>query len=119
MLDVKRRRLRMSYAVLAKKSGVSMPTVVRILSGRNPQASFASVLAIANVLGIDVKFEQKTPVEELRENQARRKARRLVGMVQGTSALESQALDEDEINEMTRRTVHELLAGSPRRLWEE
>jgi len=117
MLDDRRRKLGMSYAALAKRSGVSMTTVVRILSGRHPQASFENVWAIAEVLDVAVLFQPNTSDEEVRERQARRKAQQLVGMVQGTSGLEGQALEEEVIGQMTRQTVHELLAGSPRRLW--
>ena len=44
-LEKRRRDLRMSYATLAERAGVSMPTVVRALSGRHPQTSFANVFA--------------------------------------------------------------------------
>lgn len=118
-LNVRRRRLRMSCSVLARRSGVSMPTVVRILSGTYSKASFANVAAVAEALGIGIKFEPVTKIADLREAQARQKARRLVGMVQGTSGLEAQALDDDELTDMTRQTVHELLAGSSRKLWSE
>ena len=83
-LDLRRKKLGMSHAVLAKRAGMSMRTVVRVLSGSDPQAGFANVAAIAEVLGIEVKFTSKANVEELRERQARQKAQRLVGMVQGT-----------------------------------
>ncbi len=38
-------------------------------------------------------------------------------MVQGTSALESQAVDAATYQRLIEKSVHELLAGSPRRLW--
>jgi transcriptional regulator with XRE-family HTH domain len=115
-LDSRRRQLRMSYSVLAKRSGVSMPTVVRILNGRNPQASFANVLAVAGALGIALKSEA-VPLDEFLERQAEQMAESLVGMVQGNSALEEQAVDVKTIERMKRKTVLELLAGSAQRLW--
>jgi transcriptional regulator with XRE-family HTH domain len=118
-LNVRRQELVMSYAALAQRSGISMPTVVRALSGTSPNTSFASVVAIAQALGIRVELTLETPAADLRERQAEQKARRLVGMVQGTSALEAQAIDGDELRAMTRQTAHELLAGSARRLWSE
>src|SRR5437762_3222607 len=93
ILDDRRRELGMSYAALAKRSGVSMTTVVRILSGRHPQASFENVWAIAGALDVSVRFEPNASAEEVCERQARRKAKQLVGMVQGTSGLEGQALE--------------------------
>jgi hypothetical protein len=38
-------------------------------------------------------------------------------MVQGTSGLEAQAVDREALEQMIRRTTHELLAGPKRRLW--
>ncbi len=118
-LDLRRRKLGMSYAVLAKRSGVSMPTIVRTLSGANPDVSLSNLQAIAQALGASIKIEPQVDVLELREKQAAQKAKQLVRMVQGTSALEAQGLDEKTIEEMVRQMAHELLAGSPKRLWEE
>jgi transcriptional regulator with XRE-family HTH domain len=118
-LNVRRQMLKMSYAIVAKRSGVSTPTVIRILSGSNPNASFASVVRIAEAVGMGVKFEPETGVADLRERQAENKARRLSRMVQGTSGLEAQAIDADDLEGMTRQTAHELLAGSARKLWNE
>ena len=109
----------MSNAALAKRSGVSLPTVVRVLSGRNANASLQNVAVIAEALGLRLSLESDVDVAEVREEQARRKAQRLVGIVQGTSGLEAQALDDRVLGEMTRQTVHELLAGSPQKLWGE
>src|SRR5260370_39287117 len=118
-LDLRRKKLGMSHAVLAKRAGLSMRTVVRVLSGSDPHAGFANVVAIAEVLGMEVKFKSKANVEELRERQARQKAQRLVGMVQGTMGLEGQAVDRGALAEMVEQTIHELLAGSKRRLWSD
>lgn len=118
-LETRRRLLRLSYAALARRSGVSMPTIVRVLSGTHLQASFANVVAIAEALGMTVDVRSHIPVGEFLERQANEKAKRLVQMVQGTSGLEAQAVDDDALRQMTRQTVHELLAGSRRRLWSE
>lgn len=116
-MNARRRELGMSCAALAQRSGVSMPTVVRILSGNRAQARFENVLAIAEALGMTMRIEATTNVEELREAQAEEKAAQLIALVQGTSGLEGQGLDADTLAQMKRRTVHELLAGSKRTLW--
>ena len=46
-----------------------------------------------------------------------KKARELVGMVQGTSGLESQAVGQNQIEKMISQLVHQLMAGSRRKLW--
>ena len=40
-----------------------------------------------------------------------------MGMVQGTSALEGQAVTHADYQAMVESTYHELLAGSNHRLW--
>jgi transcriptional regulator with XRE-family HTH domain len=117
---LKRRReaLGMSYAVVAARSGVSEPTVKRILSGGVGAASFANVAAIAEALGASLGVEEIDP-DELCRRQARFKAERIARLVQGTSALESQAVSEEEYARLVERSYHELMAGSRRRLWSE
>ncbi len=58
-------------------------------------------------------------VSAFRREQAKTKAMRLARLVQGTMALEVQAVGTDVLEEMTEQSVHALLAGSGRRLWGE
>ena len=85
-----------------------------------------SIAAVARVLGMgairflddgSIKFDPAMSTQALRERQARKKAEWLVGMVQGTSALEGQAVSDAEYQAMVESTYHELLAGSDHRLW--
>lgn len=96
-----------------------MPTVVRILGGDSPHSSYENVAAIAAALGFSVELEENLGVNEVRERQARQKAQRLVGMVQGTSGLEGQALSGSEVADLTQQTFYELLSGSGRDLWSD
>jgi transcriptional regulator with XRE-family HTH domain len=118
-LDQRRKDLGMSYAALARQSGVSMASVVRILSGHHPQATFASVAVIAEALGMNLDATPRVGAHQLREQRAREMAGRLVKMLQGTSGLEAQALSREDVNDMMAQTMHELLAGSPRKLWRD
>lgn len=56
-------------------------------------------------------------IDEYRKQAAREKAVRIAKMVQGTSALEAQAVSSDQYERLIDRSYHELLSGSPRRLW--
>jgi transcriptional regulator with XRE-family HTH domain len=118
-LDERRRELGLSYELLSKRCGVSRPTVQRILSGRNAAASFANVVAIAESLGLGLRLESTIDTGDLERQQAERKAKKLVGLVQATSGLEGQAVDAGAIRSMVKQTARELLAGSKRRLWSE
>ena len=116
-LNERCRQLGMSHAVVARLSGVSLPTVQRILGKEDHDATLSNLLAVAEALGLGLDFQPEAKVDALREQQARRKAEHLVGMVQGSSALEGQAVDQDTYERMVQRTVHELLAGPNGKLW--
>jgi transcriptional regulator with XRE-family HTH domain len=114
-LESIRKQLGMSRATLSRRSGVSEATVHRVLSGAAFGATFDSVRDIARALGAEL--DVAVDVCAVREKQARLRAERLVGEVQGTSGLEGQAVDSEVRERMIAQTVHELLAGSDRRLW--
>ena len=118
-LDVRRRELDMSIEVLSRRSGVSVSTVMRVLSGHNPHVSLENVAAIADTLGMAVSLAPRRSALQMREEQANRKARRLAGIVQGTLGLEAQAISLTELEDMARQTAHQLLAGPSRRLWSD
>lgn len=116
----RRERLGMSYAVLAQRSGVSMPTLKRMLhagSGEKHSPRLDCLSAVLEALGMSLTAQPEITVEELRQQEAEAKARRLVGLVQGTSALEAQGLDQKEIERLIAEAQKQLLAGSSRRLW--
>lgn len=118
-LDLRRRQVGMSRATLARRAKVSVPTVHRILTGKEPAPSVATIEALADALGMAVQIVETIDAEEFRERQAKLRATQLVGMVQGTMALESQAIDRKTIESLTKRNATRLLAGSSRRLWDE
>jgi transcriptional regulator with XRE-family HTH domain len=118
-LDKRRRDLGLSYELLSKRCGVSRPTIQRILSGQYAEASFANIVAIAESMGLGLCLDSKVDARTLRREQAERKAKKLVALVQGTSGLEGQAVNEKAVESMIDQTTHELLAGSKRKLWSE
>ena len=116
-MEAQRRALGMSRTALARRSGVSLSTVKRILTEREPKASFDTVTQVARSLGMDVCVTPTASRDEMLLRQARTKARQIVGLVQGSMALEGQAVQQSAIDEMIDQTARELLAGSRRRLW--
>jgi len=107
----------MSCRLLALRSGVSLPTVQRILRDGGEHATYATVKAVAHALGMDLELRNTVDEQDFAERQARTKAEAIVRMVQGSSALESQAVDAETYRHMVDQTVHELMAGPRRRLW--
>lgn len=118
-LAQRRRELGMSIPVLAKRCGVSVPTVQRILSGNNPNASLAIVEAIAKALEVGLYCENKRSSDDVIEDAADKKAAQLVSLTQGSAGLEAQAVSDDFLNTLRRRTVHKLVAGSRKKLWND
>lgn len=116
---LKRRRLelKLSFAALSRRSGVSEATLKRMFSGACDSVSLRHVCEIAEAMGVSLNINANTSAIDFCEKVAEQKARYWVGVVQGTSALESQAVDEQAVASMVKRTVHDLVAGSPRRLW--
>ena len=116
--DRRRQDLGLSCAALAHRTGLSLRTVQRVLSGNEKDPGFSTVASLANALGVSMRFDEDD-LHEVRRKQAERKAERIVALVQGTSALEAQALSQQSMRDLKERTVHELLAGSSRKLWAE
>lgn len=116
-LDKRRQELGMTFEALSKRSGVPVSTLKAIFKKGVEHATFANVAAIADALGVGIEFANEVDSYELLHQQAVKKARELVGMVQGTSGLESQAVAPNQIEAMIQQLVHQLMAGSRRKLW--
>ena len=122
-LDNRRSRLGMSKAQLARRSKLSVPTIRRLLSGGENRPHLDTLAALATALGVEIHLAGTAQVHEaieaaaFRELQARRKATRLARLVQGTMALEAEAVNAEALQEIQEQNVHALLAGPPRRLW--
>ena len=116
-LDKRRQELGMTFEALSKRSGVPVSTLKAIFKKGVEHATFANVAAIADALGVDIAFQNDVESYELLHQQAVKKARELVGMVQATAGLESQAVAQSQIEKMIQQLVHKLMAGSRRKLW--
>ena len=124
-LERRRTQIGMPRKTIAGRAGVSVPTVHRILSGKELNPQLHNLDAIARVLGVVVTLVARLSVEpiedafQFRKKQATEKAKQVVKMVQGTMGLEAQGVSPSVLDQMLEQTVCELLAGSPRRLWSE
>jgi transcriptional regulator with XRE-family HTH domain len=116
-LNDRRERLGISCSVLAKRTGISLRSVQRILSGEETNPGFSTVASLAGELGVGIRFNDDVDVRTIRRRQAERKAERLVAIVQGSSALEAQSLSRETMRDLREKTISELLAGSDRKLW--
>ena len=117
LLERRRLELGISRPLLAQRSGVSLATVTRILTGGLENSSTANTAAVARELGMELRFEPIADSDDLMHREAEAKAREIVALVQGSSGLEEQAVDPDTIERMVRQTVHELMAGAKGKIW--
>jgi transcriptional regulator with XRE-family HTH domain len=117
-LNARRQLLGMSCAALAQQSGLSLRTIQRVLSGHEADPGFSTVLTIARVLSVTIQLAEQD-VNESRLQQAQRGAEKVLALVQGTCALEAQAVDSAALKALRDRTVRDLLSGSNRKLWAE
>jgi hypothetical protein len=108
----------MSCQRVALRSGISLPTVQRILRDGGERTAYANLAAVARALGMEFELRSTCDEQTFAERQARAKAEVIARMVQGTSALESQAVDADTCRQLVNQTLHELMAGPRHRLWD-
>ncbi|QDV44556.1 helix-turn-helix protein [Stieleria neptunia] len=114
-IQERKRELDISVSDLARRSGVSRATVIRILGGEDHEFSFANVQAILLALGISLDLTE-IPAAKFRDHIATAKAKRLIALTQGNVALESQAVSrasaQSHLEEAKAR-----IASSSRKLW--
>jgi transcriptional regulator with XRE-family HTH domain len=116
-LNKQRRALKMTLRSLAERAKVSRATVCRVLKGETAACSFQSVLAIAHALGANFQLTMKDP-EELVEQQVQKRAKKIVEMVQGTMALESQGItDPNYLSNLVEIAAREIRAKPRKQLW--
>ena len=116
-LDMQRKRLGMSVKSLAKHAGVGSATVNRLFSGKG-SATLDTVEKVAAVLGCNFEVKGRRTAD-LRRQRAEQKAEKLAAQLQGTMALEAQAVDVLALQRIKDQIVTQLLKGSDRKLWED
>ena len=86
MLNLQKRRLGISFATLSEKTGISEPTLKRIFSGKHTTSHMDHFLILTDTLGVDLSMRVTDP-EKLRRLQAEKKAKEIMELVRGNSAL--------------------------------
>jgi transcriptional regulator with XRE-family HTH domain len=107
--------LEMSISDLARRSGVSRATVIRILGGKYEHYSVSNLQAVLSALGMKMDL-LAIPAEQFRDAIATQKAQRLIALTQGNVALESQAVSAASAQEHLSATKVRI-ASSSRKLW--
>ena len=94
---------------LAKLSGVGVRTVNRLL--KNEDVKLSTIEAVTNLLGLDFAGNEQIPLQELQKQRAKEKALYLASIVQGTSALEMQGLEDASLKKIVSMYENEFLHG--------
>jgi len=120
-LEQRRRALGMSRATVARRAGLPLPTVTRVLTGMVRDPRLRTVQAIATALGVSLQLgaADDLSADQFLEQRAMEKAKRIVSHVQGTMLLEAQPVPPVELESMIRQTACEFRAGSRRNLWDD
>lgn len=95
---------------LAKLSGVGVRTINRLL--KNEDVKLSTIEQVTNFLGLDFSGNEQVPLSVLKQQRAHEKALFLASIVQGTSALEMQGLEDESLNAIITSFEQEFLNGS-------
>jgi len=106
----RKEQLNITIENLAKLSGLGVRTVNRVLA--NEDVKLSTIESITNVLGLDFAGNEVITLEKLKKQRAKQKAIFMASLVQGTSALEMQGLDEDNVNNIISMYEQEFLNGN-------
>lgn len=106
---VRKEQLNITIENLAKLSGLGVRTVNRVLA--NEDVKLSTIESITNLLGLDFAGNEIVQLEELKKQRAKQKAIFMASLVQSTSALEMQGLDNDNINNIISMYEKEFLDG--------
>jgi len=101
---------------ISKLSALGNRTVSRFFSGEDVKLS--TLEKITNILGLDFAGNEVIDIRTLRDNRAKEKAIYIVSLVQDTSALEMQGLENNDIEILISDTKEQFLTGEyQKNLW--
>ncbi|MDF1884334.1 helix-turn-helix transcriptional regulator [Sulfurimonas sp. SAG-AH-194-C21] len=106
----RKEQLHITVENLAKLSGVGVRTINRLL--KNEDVKLSTIESVTNFLGLDFAGNEQVSLTELSKHRAHEKALFLASIVQGTSALEMQGLEDDSLNSIIASYEKEFLSGN-------
>ena len=115
-IENRKKQINISIENLARLSNLGVRTVNRFFAGDDVKLS--TIERITNLLGLDFAGNEVVPLTQLQKQRAKEKALFMASLVQSTSALEVQGLEEDSLNKIIDKFEKEFLQGQYRnRLW--
>ena len=115
-IENRKKQINISIENLARLSNLGVRTVNRFFAGDDVKLS--TIERITNLLGLDFAGNEVIPLNQLQKQRAKEKALFMASLVQSTSALEVQGLEEDSLNKIIHKFEKEFLQGQYKnRLW--
>lgn len=115
-VENRKKQININIENLAKLSNLGVRTVNRFFAGDDVKLS--TIERITNLLGLDFAGNEVIPLNQLQKQRAKEKALFMASLVQSTSALEVQGLEEDSLNKIIDKFEKEFLQGQYKnRLW--
>ena len=115
---IKKRKNQIGITIenLSTLSNVGTRTLNRFFAGDDVKLS--TVEKITNVLGLDFAGNEIVDVEILKQKRAKEKALYIISLVQDTSSLEKQGLEQGALDTFVKETQKEFLEGNyQKNLW--
>ncbi len=101
---------------ISKLSHLGNRTVTRFFSGEAVKLS--TLEKITTIMGLDFAGNETVDIETLRDTRAKERAIYIVSLVQDTSALEMQGLEDEAIQSLIQDTKEQFLTGDyQKNLW--
>lgn len=115
-IENRKKQINISIENLAKLSHLCIRTVNRFFAGEDVKLS--TIEKITNLLGLDFAGNEVIPLKELEKQRAKEKALFMASLVQSTSTLEVQGLEENSLAKIIHKFEKEFLEGKYKnRLW--
>ena len=115
---IKKRKEQIGITIenLSALSNVGVRTLNRFFAGDDVKLS--TVEKITNALGLDFAGNEIVDIEALKQQRAKEKALYIISLVQDTSSLEKQGLEQGALDIFVKETQKEFLEGSyQKNLW--
>ena len=115
-IENRKNQINITIENLAKLSNLGVRTVNRFFAGDDVKLS--TIENITNLLGLDFAGNEVVPLNQLQKQRAKEKALFMASLVQSTSALEVQGLEQDSLNKIIHKFEKKFLQGQYKnRLW--